>query len=174
MPRAAKTSAACARKWCRMPAPAPCASTYSSRASCGRTSIPSSVFAKALVEACEDAHELGLYVEDFDDRIVAELLHALQCVDNREVAVVQLAIDLIPFDRHRDGSTGRWAHTVGRDHQLAGAVLEGDDVDPAFPLADRALCRPDGRMLIGDEARKQDRELQALRIRQLAAERQHD
>src|SRR5260370_39267272 len=161
MPRAAKTSAACARKWCRMPAPAPCASTYSSRASCGRTNMPSSVFAKALVEAFKDAHELGLHVEDSDDRIGAELLHALQRVDDREVAVVQLGIDLIPFDRHRDGSTGRWAHTVGRDHQLAGAVLEGVNVDLPFPLADRALGRRDGVMLIGDEARKQDRELQA-------------
>src|SRR5882724_7589168 len=127
MPRAAKTSAACARKWCRIPAPAPCASTYSSRASCGRTSSASSVFAKELVEAFENAHELGLQLEDFDDGIVAQLLHPLQCVGDREIAVVELAVDLVPFDRHRHRRTRRWSHAVRRHHQLARAVLEGVD-----------------------------------------------
>src|SRR5216110_1009616 len=125
MPRAAKTSA-------------PCASTYSRRASCGRTSMPSSVLAKALVQALEDAHELGLHLEDFDDGIVAELLHALQRVDDREVAVVELPTHLIPFDRHRHRRARRRTDAVGRDHQLAGAVLKGIDVDLAFALADRA------------------------------------
>src|ERR1041384_5284595 len=90
MPRAARTSAAWARKWCRMPAPAPCANTYSSRASCGRTSMPSSVFAKELVESLEHAHELGLLLEHFDNRVVPALLHALQRFGDRPVAVVKL------------------------------------------------------------------------------------
>src|ERR1041385_2831377 len=123
MPRAARTSAAWARKWCRMPAPAPCANTYSSRASCGRTSMPSSVFANEVVEALEDAHELGFHVEHFDDRIVAELLHALQRVGDRPVAVVELPVDLVPRDRHRHRRAGRRPHTVRRDHQLAAAIL---------------------------------------------------
>src|ERR1041385_7941467 len=112
MPRAARTSAAWARKWCRMPAPAPCANTYSSRASCGRTSMPSSVFAKELVESLEHAHELGLLLEHFDNRVVnvleqkpklmgvhfdnrvvPALLHALQRVGDRPVAVVKLPVD---------------------------------------------------------------------------------
>src|SRR6266576_6626658 len=115
MPRAAKTSAACARKWCRMPAPAPCASTYSRRASCGRTSMPSSVFAKAIVQAFEDAHELGFHLEDFDAGIGAELLHALQRVDDREVAVVKLPAHLIPFDRHPPGRARRPTAAAARD-----------------------------------------------------------
>src|SRR6266403_956666 len=101
MPRPANTSAACA-------------STYSRRASCGRTSSASSVFAKALVEAFENAHELGLQLEDFDDRIVAQLLHPLQRVGDGEVAVVEPAVDLVPFDRHRHRRARRWAHAVGR------------------------------------------------------------
>src|SRR6185295_3529444 len=136
MPRAAKTSAACARKWCRIPAPAPCASTYSRRASCGRTSSASSVFANEFVEAFQDAHELGFGFEHFDHRIVAKLLHPLQRIHNRPVAVVELAIDLVPFDWHRDRRTGTWPHAVGRDHQLPGAVLEGVNVDLAVALAD--------------------------------------
>src|SRR5882757_1787959 len=129
MPRPAKTSAACARKWCRIPAPAPCASTYSRRASCGRTSSASSVFANELVEPLEHAHELGLALEHFDDRIVTKLLHPLQRIHDRPVAVVKLAVDLIPLDRHRHRCTGTWPHAVGGDHQLPGAVLEGVDVD---------------------------------------------
>src|SRR5882672_4614327 len=148
MPRPAKTSAACARKWCRIPAPAPCASTYSSRASCGRTSSASSVFAKELVEAFENAHELGLRFEHFNDRIVAKLLHPLQRIPDRPVAVAQLRVHLVPLDRHRDGRAGGRPHTVGRDHQLPGAVLEGVDVDLAVALADGALRRGDIGMAI--------------------------
>src|SRR6266545_8187758 len=138
MPRPAKTSAACARKWCRIPAPAPCANTYSRRASCGRTSRPSSVFAKALIEPFQHMNQIGLGLEHPHDRIVAELLHALQRIRDREVAVVELAAHLIPFDRHRHRRAGGGAHTVGRDHELTGAVLEGVDVDFAVALADRA------------------------------------
>src|SRR6266478_1735990 len=136
MPRAAKTSAACARKWCRIPAPAPCASTYSRRASCGRTSSASSVFANELVDPLENAHELGFGLEHFDDRIVTKLLHPLQRIHDRPVAVAQLRVHLVPLDRHRDGRAGGRPHTVGRDHQLPGAVLEGVDVDFAIALAD--------------------------------------
>src|ERR1051326_2178479 len=107
MPRAASTSAAWARKWCRMPAPPPCASTYSSRASCGRTSMPSSVFAKEFVESLEHAHELGLLLEHFDNRVVPALLHALQRVGDRPVAVVKLPVDLVPRDRHRHRRAGK-------------------------------------------------------------------
>src|SRR2546426_11249885 len=99
MPRPAKTSAACARKWCRIPAPAPCASTYSRRASCGRTSKPSSVFPKALIEPLQYVHQIGLGLEHSHDRIVAEFLHALQRIGDREVAVLQPAVDFVPLDR---------------------------------------------------------------------------
>src|SRR4029077_20739480 len=129
MPRPAKASAACARKWCRIPAPAPCASTYSRRASCGRTSSASSVFANELVKTLENAHELGLCLEHFDDRIVAKLLHPLQSIRDRPVAVVELAVHLVPLDRHRYRRPRRRSHAVGRDHQLAGAILERVDVD---------------------------------------------
>src|ERR1041385_5503655 len=118
MPRAAKTSVAWARKWCRIPAPAPCASTYNRRASCGRTSKPSSVFANEVVETLEHTHELGLCLEHFDDRVVAELLHPLQRIHDRPVAVVELAVHLVPFDGHRHRRTGAGPHTVGRHHQL--------------------------------------------------------
>src|SRR2546425_7780968 len=110
MPRPAKTSAACARKWCRIPAPAPCASTYSRRASCGRTSKPSSVFPKALIESLQHVNQIGLGLEHSDDRIVAQLLHALQRIGDREVAVVQFAVHLVPFDRHRDRRAERMTH----------------------------------------------------------------
>src|SRR5882762_11342964 len=129
MPRPAKTSAACARKWCRIPAPAPCASTYSWRASCGRTSKPSSVFPKAHIEPLQDVYQIGLGLEHRQNRIVFELPHALQRIGDREVAVVKLGVDLVPFDWHRHRRTRGRTHTVGRDHQLAGAVLEGVDVD---------------------------------------------
>src|SRR5437870_2298980 len=132
MPRASSASAArCMKGWC-IPAPAPCANTYTYFAS---------VFANEFVEAFQHAHERGLQLEHFDDRIVPQLLHALPGIRDREVAVAQLGVHLIPLDRHRDGSAGRWPHAVGRDHQLAGAVLEGVDVDFPFALADRALRR---------------------------------
>ena len=40
--------------------------------------MPSSVLAKALVQAFEDAHELGFHLEDFDDGIVPEFLEILE------------------------------------------------------------------------------------------------
>src|SRR6267378_6472671 len=101
MPRPAKTSAACARKWCRIPPPAPCASTYNRRASCGRTSKPSSVFAKAHIEPLQHVNQIGFGLEDRQNRIVSHLLHPLQRVADREIAVVKPGVHLVPSDRHR-------------------------------------------------------------------------
>src|SRR6267378_2170537 len=112
-----------------MPAPAPCANTYRNLAS---------VFAKQLVETLEDVHQLGLHIEHFDHRIVTELLHPLQRVGDRPIAVVELRVDFIPFDRHRNGSAGRRSHAIRRYHELPGAVLERVDVYFAIAFADRA------------------------------------
>src|SRR5256885_3276414 len=82
MPRASSASAARRMKgWC-IPAPAPCANTYTYFAS---------VFANEFVEAFQHAHERGLQLEHFDDRIVPQLLHALPGIRDREVAVRSLA-----------------------------------------------------------------------------------
>src|ERR1700752_3228862 len=147
-----------------MPAPAPCAKTYTYRAS----------VAKELVQAFEETHELGLYLEDLDAGIVAQLFEALASVLDRPVAVVEFGIDLVPFDRHRYGCARRRAHAVRRDHQLAGAILERVDVDLPFPLADRALRRRDVGMPVGDEPGEQDRELERLGVGHLPPERQHE
>src|SRR5215831_16651133 len=138
MPRISSAAAARSMKGWFMPAPAPCANTYTYCAP-----APPSVFANELVEALQHAHEVGLHLKHFHDRVVAELLHPLQGVRDRPVAVMERAVDLVPFDRHRDGRAGGGPNAVGGHHELARAILEGIDVDLALAFADRALCGRD-------------------------------
>src|SRR5258707_767811 len=92
-----------------MPAPAPWASTYASRAPAGRSSRaptrPSSPTARSSsvdtgVELLQRAHEIRLLIEDGEERVRFELLHACRCSGERELPDVELGRHLAPGERH--------------------------------------------------------------------------
>src|SRR6266536_5531479 len=184
MLRSASRWAIDSRKGCRIPAPAPCASTYSSRAPPGRSSSPDTSPARspttmrssteAAMELLERCDEIGLELEHRAQRVVLQLLHPRRGGLDRELLDVELRGHLAPLERHRHRRARQWPRAEGRDEQSPVAVLHVVEVHLAVPLLDLACDRGDLRQLRRDDARQESPEGAGLFVGHLAAQRDQD
>src|SRR2546426_10981355 len=157
MPRSASRCAIASRNGCRIPAPAPCASTYSTRAPSGRSNSPDTSPARsptairtsteAVMELLERVDEVGLELEHRAQWIFPQLLHPGRGGLDRELLDVELGCHLAPLERHRYGGAGQRPDAERRDQQAPVAVLDVIEGHLAAPLLDLAGDRRDvGRL----------------------------
>src|SRR5437899_6877406 len=117
MARSASRCAIASKNGCRIPAPAPWASTYNQRAPGGRISRPDTrgppsptvIVAGSLetsMELLQRAHEIGLLLEHRAERVVLQLFHARRRVRDRELPDVELGRHLAPREPHRHRRAG--------------------------------------------------------------------
>src|SRR2546423_14112902 len=101
MLRSASRWAIASRNGCRIPAPAPCASTYSSRALSGRSNSPDTspnrTSTEAIIELLERVEEIGLELEHRAERVFPQLLHPGRSGLDCELLDVELGRHLAPF-----------------------------------------------------------------------------
>src|SRR5438067_10380350 len=110
MPRSASRCAIASRNACRIPAPAPWASTWSRRATSGRSSSADTLptpsptanvssfwlelvtlsSTEAVMELLERLHEIGLQLEHRAQRVFPQLLHSGRGRLDRELLDVEL------------------------------------------------------------------------------------
>src|SRR4029077_10538462 len=173
MLRSASRWAMDSRNACRIPAPAPCARTYSSRALSGRSNNPDTsptrTSAEAIIEPLERVDEVGLELEHRAQWIFPQLLHPGRSGLDRELLDVELGRHLAPFERHRYGRARQGPRAERCHQQTPVAVLDVIEIHLAAPLLDLAGDRGDLGQLGRDDPRQQPAERAGLLVCALAA-----
>src|SRR5438094_4831055 len=122
----------------RMPAPAPCASTYTARAPSGRSSSPDTSPAgsptvnrsstDAVMELLERGDQVRLELEHPPQRVVLALLHQCRRVLDRELPDVELRRHVAPRERHGDRCAGQRSCAERRAQEPPMAMLDVVDI----------------------------------------------
>src|SRR6266851_2384454 len=184
MARSPSRSAMRSRNGWRIPAPAPCASTYSACACSGRASRPDTGPASSPTAIASSAdtgmqllqrvHEVRFQLEDRSERVVLAALYASGRRLDRELLDVELRGHFAPAERHRHRRPRKRPDAERRNEQASVAVLHVVQVHAGPAFAHLPGHRGDVGQLGGDDASQQPAERTGLLVGALPAEWQED